>query len=286
MDIVIALIPALAWGINPTVVGKIGGKSIQQLLGTAFGAFIFAVAIYVFMSPTITTAVAIGSVVSGLLWSLGQLLQYKSYQILGTSKAFAISTGFNLICNSLFGVIVFKEWNTTFKLVLGFLALGIIILGAVCTSYSDKKEESRLKTGIIVLFVAAICFTAYTCAPRFVNAGGLEAVFPQAIGMVIGSLILCPFDRDSKDTKKFDAVTFKNMLPGLIWAVANFSLIYSNLYNGVAVGFTLSQMCVVVSTICSLMFLHENKSKKELKFIIIGVVLVTIGCILIGCTKI
>lgn len=284
MDLLIALIPALMWGINPTVIGKIGGKPIQQQLGTAFGAMIFAIAVFLFTQPTITMAVILGSAVSGIFWSVGQLLQYKSYQILGTSKAFAISTGFNLIFNSLFGVIVFKEWDTSIKLILGFIALAIIILGAVCTSYSDNKEESNIKTGVIILIIAAIGFTAYSCAPRFVNAGGVEAVFPQAVGMVAGSLILCLFE--PKDIKKFDVMTFKHIIPGLIWSVANIALIYANLLNGVAIGFTLSQMCVVVSTICSLLFLNENKSKKELKYTIIGVVLVTIGCILIGCTKI
>lgn len=284
MEIVIALIPALAWGINPTVVGKIGGKPIQQQLGTALGALIFAIGVFLFMHPAITVPLIIGCGISGLLWSLGQLLQYKSYQLLGTSKAFAISTGFNLIFNSLFGVIVFKEWNTTTKLLLGFGAIAVIIVGAVLTSYSENKEDSDLKNGIIILIIAAISFTAYSCAPRFVNAGGIEAVFPQAIGMIAGSLILSLFE--PKDIKKFGSMTMKHMIPGLIWSIANITLIYSNLYNGVAVGFTLSQMCVVVSTICSLLFLNENKSKKELRNTILGVVLVTIGCILIGCTKI
>lgn len=283
MELLIALIPALMWGINPTIIGKIGGKPIQQQLGTAFGALIFAIGVFLFTQPAISTAVIIGSAISGLFWSVGQLLQYKSYQLLGTSKAFAISTGFNLIFNSLFGVIVFKEWDTSWKLILGFLALVIIILGAVCTSYSDNKEESNIKSGVIILIIAAIGFTAYSCAPRFVNAGGIEAVFPQAIGMVIGSLALCLFE--PKDIKKIDVMTFKHIIPGLIWSVANIALIYANLLNGVAIGFTLSQMCVVVSTICSLLFLNENKSKKELRYTILGVLLVTIGCILIGCTK-
>lgn len=283
MEILIALIPAVMWGINPTLVGKIGGKPIQQQLGTALGALVFAICVFAVMRPELTIPLIIGSVVSGAFWSLGQLLQYKSYQILGTSKAFAISTGLNLVFNSLFGVIVFGEWNTSAKLILGFGALAVIIAGAAMTAFSENKEESNLKIGLIVLIVAAIGFTAYSCAPRFVEAGGVEAVFPQAIGMMLGSLILSLFE--PKEIKKFDKVTFKNMVPGLSWAIANIGLIYANLLNGVAIGFTISQMCVAISTVCSLLILKEKKSKKELKHIIIGVVLVTIGCIMIGFTK-
>lgn len=283
MELLIAIIPAIMWGINPTLVGKIGGKPIQQQLGTAFGALVFAIFVYLILQPTMTTSVIIGSVISGAFWSLGQLLQYKSFQVLGTSKAFAISTGLNLVFNSLFGVIVFGEWNTTSKLILGFAALAVIIAGATCTSYTENKEQSDLKSGLIILIVAAIGFTAYSCAPTFVGAGGTEAIFPQAIGMVLGSLLLSLFE--DKSIKKFDSVTFKNMIPGLTWSIANIALIYANKYNGVAVGFTLSQMCVAVSTICSLLLLHEEKTAKELKYTIIGVILVVIGCIMIGLTK-
>lgn len=284
MELVVALVPAIMWGINPTLVGKIGGKPIQQQLGTALGALLFALGIYLFMQPAISLNVIIGCIISGALWSLGQLLQYKSFVVLGTSKAFAISTGLNLVFNSLFGVIVFKEWNTTTALLLGFGALAVIIIGASLTSYSENKEESNLKTGLIILIVAAVGFTAYSCGPRFVEAGGIEAVFPQAVGMVLGSLILSLFE--DKDIKKFDAITFKNILPGLSWSIANISLIYANQLNGVAVGFTLSQMCVAVSTVCSLLILHEKKTAKELKFTIFGVTLVLIGCVMIGLTKI
>ena len=36
MNVVVALIPALLWGLVPLLVVKIGGEPIQQL-GTAFG---------------------------------------------------------------------------------------------------------------------------------------------------------------------------------------------------------------------------------------------------------
>lgn len=283
MDLLVAVIPAIMWGINPTLVGKIGGKPIQQQIGTALGALVFAVVVFLITSPAITVTVVIGSMISGMFWSFGQLLQYKSFQVLGTSKAFAISTGLNLVFNSLFGVIVFGEWNTSINLILGFSALAVIVLGSSLTSYSDDKEKSDLKKGVIILIIAAIGFTAYSCSPRFVNAEGIQAVFPQAVGMTIGSLVLSIFE--SKDIKKFDSVTFKNIIPGLTWSIANIALIYANQLNGVAIGFTLSQMCVAVSTICSLTILHEQKSKKELKYTVIGVVLVIIGCIMIGFTK-
>ncbi|MGO3170782.1 MAG: GRP family sugar transporter, partial [Bavariicoccus seileri] len=70
-----------------------------------------------------------------------------------------------------------------------------------------------------------------------------------------------------------------------VFAVANIGLLLSNEANGVAVGFTLSQMNVVVSTLGGFFFLHEVKTKKELWITIAGLALVVIGGILIGLTK-
>ena len=141
MNLLIALIPAICWGLNPTIVGKIGGKPIQQQLGTALGATLFAVVIYIIMHPALTSSLVIGCIISGAFWSVGQLLQYKSYGVLGTGKAFAISTGFNLVLNSLFGVFVMGDWAQTNQKLIGFAALAVIICGAVLTSYSENKEE-------------------------------------------------------------------------------------------------------------------------------------------------
>ncbi len=283
MGILVALIPAIMWGVNPILVGKIGGKPIQQQIGTALGATAFAVVLYAILRPALTPALIWGSIISGALWSVGQLLQYKSYVILGNAKGFAISTAFNLILNSLFGVLVFHEWPTSTTKLLGFGGLAVIILGAVLLSYSDKQEQADFKKGIIVLIIAAVGFTAYSCAPRFVEASGIEAVLPQSWGMVGGSLLLSLFE--PKDIRKFDSVTFRNMVPGLLWSVANIGMIYANAMNGVAVGFTLSQLAIVVSTFVSLVIFHEKKSPAELRHTLIGVALVVAGCVLIGLTK-
>lgn len=283
MAIIIALIPAVAWGLNPTIVGKIGGKPIQQQLGTAFGAGIFAVAVYAIFRPEITAQLLLGCIISGLFWSFAQLLQYKSYTVLGTGKAYAISTAANLIINALLGIFLMNDWAKPSQKILGFIALAVIIIGAATSSYSQNKEESNLKLGVIMLIVAGVGYAVYSCAPTFVNAGGVEAVFPQAIGMVGGSLFLSLFEK--KDIKKFDKLTAKNMIPGFVWAVANITLIYSNKMNSAAVGFSLSMMSVVVSTFATLFILKEKKSKKEMVFLITGTIIVAVGGIMIGLTK-
>lgn len=70
-----------------------------------------------------------------------------------------------------------------------------------------------------------------------------------------------------------------------MWATGNLALLFSNKLVGIATGFSLSQMGVVISTIGGILFLGEKKTKKELILVIIGVVLVIIGGTMIGIAK-
>ena len=75
------------------------------------------------------------------------------------------------------------------------------------------------------------------------------------------------------------------MATGVCFAIANLGIIFSNEINGVAVGYTMSQLNVIISTLGGLWILHEAKTPKEVKMIIAGVNLVVAGGIMIGVTK-
>ena len=74
MNILIALLPSIIWGVMPILVNKIGGKPIQQSIGTAGGCFIFGTIIYLLVRPERSQTLIIGCILSGLAWSVGQLM--------------------------------------------------------------------------------------------------------------------------------------------------------------------------------------------------------------------
>ncbi|HHQ0246904.1 TPA: GRP family sugar transporter [Listeria monocytogenes] len=284
MNIVIALIPAVMWGIMPLVVSKIGGKPRQQIIGTTFGSLAFAIGVFIFTNPEYTTTIIIASFISGAFWSLGQMNQFRAFTQVGVSKTMPLSTGMQLVGTSLFGVFAFHEWGTTSKLVLGFSALALIIIGIFLTSYQQHKDENsgqNMKKGIITLLISSVGYVGYVVITRWFDISGWDAILPQAIGMVVAGLL---FSIKSEE-KRFTKQTWLNMIPGVMWATGNLALLFSNKLVGIATGFSLSQMGVVISTIGGILFLGEKKTKKELILVIIGVVLVIIGGTMIGIAK-
>ncbi|MGE7947110.1 RhaT/GlcU family sugar-proton symporter [Lysinibacillus sp. NPDC093688] len=284
MDIILALLPALFWGSIVLFNVKLGGGPYSQVLGTTFGALIFSIGIYFFVKPELSPIVFGVGIVSGLFWALGQVNQLKSIDLIGVSKTMPISTGMQLVSTTLFGVIVFHEWSTTMSVILGVLALISIIIGIVLTSLpnpEEKKEEhgSNLKKGILILLVSTFGYLVYVVVIRLFNVSGWSALLPQAIGMVIGGVLL------TFKHKPFNKYAIRNIIPGLIWAAGNMFLFISQPRVGVATSFSLSQMGIVIATLGGIFILGEKKTKRQFIAIIIGIVFIVAAGIMLGIAK-
>ncbi|MEY9974060.1 glucose uptake protein [Lysinibacillus sp. RC46] len=284
MDIILALLPALFWGSIVLFNVKLGGGPYSQVLGTTFGALIFSIGVYFFVKPELSPIVIGVGIVSGLFWALGQVNQLKSIDLIGVSKTMPISTGLQLVSTTLFGVIVFHEWSTKMSVILGILALISIIAGIILTSLpnpEEKKEEhgSNLKKGILILLISTFGYLVYVVVVRLFNVSGWSALLPQAIGMVIGGVLL------TFKHKPFNKYAFRNIIPGLIWAAGNMFLFISQPRVGVATSFSLSQMGIVIATLGGIFILGEKKTKKQFIAIIIGIVFIVAAGIMLGIAK-
>ncbi|AKO91003.1 MULTISPECIES: GRP family sugar transporter [Priestia] len=282
MDILLAILPAIFWGSIVLFNVKLGGGPYSQTLGTTIGALLFSVVIYLVVHPVLTPTIFIVGIVSGLFWALGQSNQLKTIDYIGVSKTMPISTGMQLVSTALFGVIVFHEWSTTTTVILGVLALIFIVIGIVLTSVEDKKDDNQnaqFKKGIVTLIISTIGYLIYVVVARLFNVDGWVALFPQAIGMFIGGLIL------TYKHKPFNKYAIRNIIPGLIWAAGNMFLFISQPKVGVATSFSLSQMGIVISTLGGIFLLGEKKSKRQLVFITIGIILIILGGVFLGMAK-
>ncbi|HFK1785038.1 RhaT/GlcU family sugar-proton symporter [Bacillus cereus] len=284
MDILLAILPALFWGSIVLFNVKLGGGPYSQILGTTLGALIFSIGVYIFIKPVLTPVVIIIGIISGLFWALGQANQLKSIDLIGVSKTMPISTGMQLVSTTLFGVIVFHEWSTTTSVVLGVLALLCIIIGIVLTSLQSKEEKNdelkgNFKKGIVMLLISTLGYLVYVVIIRLFGIDGWSALLPQAIGMVLGGILL------TFKHQPFNKYAIRNIIPGLIWAAGNMFLFISQPRVGVATSFSLSQMGIVISTLGGIFILGEKKTKRQFIAIVIGIIFIIAAGIMLGIAK-
>lgn len=86
-----------------------------------------------------------------MFWALGQSGQFILMRNIGISKTMPLSTGFQLIGNTLIGAIIFGEWTSSSQYLIGTLALILIIVGVSLTALS-KDKSAKLKIRDIILF--------------------------------------------------------------------------------------------------------------------------------------
>lgn len=284
MNILVGLLPAVVWGFQPVAVNKIGGSQYNQVFGTTCSAFILATIVFSLRGGFLGLYETGLCFLSGICFSVGQLLQYASYKEIQVSKALPLSTGMQLVGNSLSSILFFGEWKALPSKIHGSVGLCLIIVGIVLTSYCEKRYTSdnaeNLKKGIIILLASTIGFVGYSAFPKMVRADGWVKFFPQACGMLLTSTIIVCFCTRGKAF--YERKTYQNLITGLVFSMGALLYLISVSVNGVATGFALSQMLVINATIGSIFLLHEYKTKKEMRAVIIGLLFVAGGGVMIA----
>jgi glucose uptake protein len=183
---------------------------------------------------------------------------------------------------TLFVVLLFREWETKMSVILGTISIVLIIIGVVFTSIGqkdDKEAKKSLKKGLFILFLSSLGYIGYVIIIRYFEIDGWSAIFPQAIGMVIGASSL------TLRYKPFTKYALRNILTGILWATGNLGLLLSIPKIGVATSFSLSQTGIIISTLGGIFLLGEKKTKRQIIFVILGCILIIAGGVILGFTK-
>jgi putative sugar uptake protein EF_0928 len=146
MNLLIALLPALLWGVLPLVISKVGGRPIHQIIGTTTGTLLVAIVVYLIVQPNITTANFGWCFLSGAMWAGAQMLQYRSFELIGVSGGIPISTGMQLTANSVVGALFLGDWPTLGQRLVGFSAIAFIIFGIWLTTRRDPSNTTKKVT--------------------------------------------------------------------------------------------------------------------------------------------
>jgi len=280
MNILIALIPALGWGFMPLITGKIGGSPVNQMFGIGAGATVVGLISFLITQPSVSTAAFWFSVLCGALWTIGQIGQFISFKRIGVSGTAPLSTVFQLVGNSIIGMLIFGDWAGTQAKVIGIIALLIVISGALLTSVTDSSEGNKLEVkDAVFLLCTTVGFWIYSSFPNMPivkNESGTGIFLPEMLGILLGAIIYALFT-DVKSFKQKEQ--YMNMLGGISWGIAAFAYIFSAKANGNTSAFIWTQLNVVIGTFGGIFVLHEHKSKHEMKYTILGILLIVVGSV-------
>lgn len=283
MNYLFLFLPAICWGIMPLFVAGVKNSTIyHQIVGTVLGAFVFGAIAMAYVRPEFDQTAFLLAILAGAAWTIGQVGQYISYANIGVSETMPLSTGLQLIGVPLVGVLLFGEWSSSQAKLFGFIGIVALIIGVYFTSKTDEGTEEGNKKNqtatLIILVLTTLGYISSSSIPKALKADGVEIFFGETVGMIIAVLIYLIATKQIKVLKAKES--YLVVPAGLIFAVGNLSYIVSVKENGVNLAFVMSQLCVVISTISSIIVLHEHKSKKGYLYTGLGLVLIVAGAIL------
>ena len=103
---------------------------------------------------------------------------------------------------------------------------------------------------------------------RLFNVDGWSALLPQAVGMVLGGILL------TFKHHPFNKYAIRNIIPGLIWAAGNMFLFISQPRVGVATSFAIANGNYYFHAWWD-PYIREKKTKRQLTGIVVGIVLLS-----------
>ena len=283
MNYLFLFIPAIGWGLMPLFVAGVKKSNIyHQIVGSVLGAFLFGVVVTLIKRPAFNMTSFLLAMVAGAAWVVGQCGQYYSYSKIGVSETMPLSTGLQLIGVPLVGVLIFGEWASTQAKLFGFLGILALVVGVAFTSLTDKgtaegNKQNQTST-MIILALTTLGYITSSSIPKALKGDGVMIFLGQTIGMMIATFIYIVATKQLKFLKEKES--YQVIPAGVIFAIAALSYIISVQMNGVNLAFVMSQLCVVISTLGGIVFLHEQKTKKGYIYTAIGLVLIVAGAVL------
>lgn len=282
MNIIIALLPAIGWGIMPWIVNKVpASKPSNQILGVGLGATLVGIIVTIAKQPATSLPVFLISLLSGAFWTIGQIGQFISFTRIGVSKTMPISTGLQLVGNTLIGALIFSEWHSQNDFLFGSIALLIIIVGVILTAYTEKDaDESKkaTKKDFLFLILTTVGYLVYSAFPKTISANAESMFLPQTLGILLGAIIYLLFSKQQVAFKQ--KASYLDIFAGIAFGIAAYTYIISAQLNGVTNAFIYGQLSVIISTLGGMTLLGEKQEGKELLTTLAGLALIVVGAVL------
>lgn len=246
----------------------------QLVMATAILISSFFIAL-VFQSLTFSML----PIVSGILWSMGNIFSVLAVKKSGLSKAAPVWMGTGIFVAFFWGIIFFKE-SLSF-LPISIVGIVLLVIGVGLISQVGEERKNTTRQGLIFAILAGILFGSYLVPLKNSTLQPLQYLFPMSLGIMLGGIIVFALKR----SKVNFAILPSGTLSGMIWNIGNFASFFAVLNLGISIGFPLTQMALFVSVLWGLLYFREITGRKNITKIVIASLVLFLGAILLSISK-
>ena len=297
--IIFAIITVLAWGawLAPSQKVQFANPQIKTMY-VAFGNLLLAtVVLFIAGAHQLTSSIFWLPFIGGIIWAISGQFAFTATSKLGMAKAFGTWAPLNILMGLVWGIILWNEWSDASATTIIWVIASVVILiaGIMFIVFSGSNNGKVAQTsketliGFFGAFMAGILWGTYYVPSAYfakdINVSAYITAFPLAVGMFTGSFILALITKKTFALSS-GAAYLRTLSTGLLWGIGNFSMLLMIGQIGQGKGATIAQLCVVVNAVIGIWYFKEPAPKsRAAKLIMIGVVLASIGGIILGNIK-
>ena len=241
------------------------------------GISAMAISILTVVVLGISFQVNIPSIITGVMWTIGNLLVANSFKYVGLSKI-PIANGTIVLVSFFLGLVILQEPFQS--VILALVGLSILLLGLPLVAIRGDGTKNLMK-GIILLISGGFIWGTMFAIPLLYKIQANSIILSMALGVFLSGLFLFAIGRRKIEIK----AAYNSLLSGVIWTIGNvFNIIALGLI-GLALTGPLTQLVILVNIGWGLFYFKEVKSTDKMVKIIIGGIMLVIGAILLSSSK-
>lgn len=275
LGILAALGAALAWGsyIVPFKLSKSERLiQFQSLMGC--GIFISGLIFSMLLGYSLNLNVY--GLLSGSLWATANAITLTAIFNIGISKAIPVIASLVIISTFLWGGLVFGELPS--GMTMGFVGIGLIVLGVILVSTTGNTTSQNVKKGLIAAILAGLIFGSQLAPLKIGDVSTKESFFPMSLGIFLTASAITLISRVGFRREALQ----ESLLSGTIWNIGNLLSLIAISAIGLSKAIPISQSSTLVAVFWGLFYFKEITDRRERMPVLVGAVILLIGVIVLS----
>lgn len=265
-----AILAAVSWGTFFVPVRKVGVTNIWQLQGaTSIGVLLFSIPVGVFWGFEIQ----LGGIVSGIIWTIANLLALYSVKLIGLARTSPLLAGFSIITAFVWGVTFFGETFDSLWIAVG--AIGLLLFGL---SFVITKEKNRViqKKGYAMAIASGLIGGSYVI-PMQATQTLQSGFFSLSISIFAFGVPL--FFLAKRFIKK---ETIAGIVSGILFNTGSLSVLIAISLIGITISYPISQTATLFAVSWGILYFKEVVQKRGILRVSIGAGIILCGATLLA----
>jgi len=269
LGLVFAAFAAASWGTFFVPVRKVGITNIWQLQGAiSVGVILFAIPVGFFWGFDIQ----IWGILSGIIWSLANLLALYSVKLIGLSRAPPFIAGFGIMISFTWGILFLDE--TFHSLILALVAIGLLIVGLPLVSGAEKNLLVR-KKGFLMAAASGLVGGSYII-PMQASHTLQSGFFSSSLSIFIIGLPLLFLAR-----RFIRKEIVAGLMTGGLFNLGSLCALIAVGLLGISLAFPLTQTATLLAVSWGILYFKEVAKKQGIVRVVAGAIAILSGAILL-----